>query len=97
MPRKKKVATPEPIKREIIVIKKETQEELSQDDKLDYVPMLGEKCFYKGDVIAITSFEPLEAIVYRREDGVQTATPYLIDSLADIESLSKEDLYKLIY
>ena len=62
-----------------------------------FEPLLGEKCELNGDIISITSFDPLTATVYKREDGVQTTHDYPITSLDGIKPIDKQDLYERLY
>lgn len=67
------------------------------EDAPSWTPVLGEKVEHDGNIIAITSFDPLEATVYRREGGVQTFNPYPLDSLEGVTPVDIQEVYRRIH
>lgn len=83
--------------REPKVVVAEEPVEAPTEVSADWTPVLGEFCEHNGEVIALTSLDPLTATVYRREGGVQTTNDYPLESLDDVQPLTKEEAYRRVF
>lgn len=57
-------------------------------------PQVGELVGHEGNIIALTSLDPLEAEIYVRRNQVVTQKPYTLTSLEGVEPLNKQDIYE---
>lgn len=61
-----------------------------------WMPAIGEKVLHNGNIIALTSYEPLEAQIFKRVGQVQTQNPYHLESLDGIEPISRQAVFERI-
>lgn len=77
--------------------KKPVVKKKSVDEPDAYVPVVGEKFELNGEVIELTSLDPLTATVYRREGGVQTTNDHPLDSLEGAKPLTAQEVYERVF
>jgi hypothetical protein len=86
---------PKPVK--VIKKAKPEVEAVPKAPKVAFQPILGEKYQHDGNIIAFTSLAPLQATVYRTQGSVVTTNNYPMDSLEDVQPISKEEVYRRLY